>query len=259
MKREDLHVESLDGKKIFFASDFHLGAPSEESSRERELRILRWMDEIRPQAHSIFLMGDIFDFWFEYRHAVPKGFTRIQGKIAEFTDAGIPVYFFTGNHDMWMFDYFKKELNVTIYRDLVCLTTPGKRLLLGHGDGLGPGDYSYKFLKRIFRNKLCQWLFARIHPNAGIGLARFWSKHSRISNEQKKENSFRGDKEYLLQYCRSIEEEEHFDFYVFGHRHLPLDVEINSSSRYINLGEWVTQNTFAVFDGDTIELKTYEG
>jgi len=259
MNTEDLHIGSLQGKKLFFASDFHLGAPTEETSKEREARIVRWLEEIRPEAHSIFLMGDIFDFWFEYKHAIPRGFVRLQGKIAEFTDAGIPVYFFTGNHDMWMFDYFKKELNVTIFRDLVRLKTGNKRLLLGHGDGLGPGDYSYKILKRIFRNRVCQWLFARIHPNAGIGLAKFWSQHSRISNDQKQEDQFRGDDEYLLQYCREMEKTEHFDYYIFGHRHLPLDVGINADSRYVNLGEWVSQCTYAVFNGETTQLITYEG
>lgn len=257
MNAETLHIEPLEGKKLFFASDFHLGAPDHASSREREARIVQWLEKIRPKAHTIFLMGDIFDFWFEYRHAVPKGFVRLQGKLAELSDAGVRIAMFTGNHDMWMFDYFPREFNIPVYRDLVILETEHKRLLIGHGDGLGPGDYSYKLLKKVFRNRVCQWLFARIHPNAGIGIARYWSSRSRISNAKKQEDTFRGEDEYLLQYCREVNNNKHFDYYVFGHRHLPLDIEVSKGSRYINLGEWVTQNTYGVFDGQHLELKTY--
>lgn len=258
MNPETIVIDQLGGKKLYFASDFHLGAPTYQLSREREDRVVQWMESIRPDVHTLFLMGDIFDFWFEYQHAIPKGFARLQGKLAEFTDSGIPVVFFTGNHDMWMFDYFTTEFNIPVYRDLLVLEVQNRKLLIGHGDGLGPGDYSYKFLKKVFRNRACQWLFARLHPNAGIGIAKFWSKNSRISNSKKEEDAYMGDKEYLLQYCRKIEEGQHYDYYVFGHRHLPLNVEINERSRYINLGEWVTQNTYAVYDGVTMEIKTYE-
>jgi UDP-2,3-diacylglucosamine hydrolase len=258
MKPDQIVIDKLDGKKLYFASDFHLGAPSHEKSREREAKIVRWLESVRHDAHTIFLMGDIFDFWFEYQHAIPKGFARLQGKLAELTDAGLPVVFFTGNHDMWMFNYFTEEFNIPVYRDLLELHVGNKQLLIGHGDGLGPGDYSYKFLKKIFRNKACQWLFARLHPNTGIGVARFWSRRSRISNGKKEEDTFKGDQEYLLQYCRKVEQEKHYDYYVFGHRHLPLNVKINEHSRYINLGEWVSQYTYATFDGQHMELQTYE-
>jgi UDP-2,3-diacylglucosamine hydrolase len=244
-------------KKIYFASDFHLGVPNYASSLEREKRIIIWLDQIKRDAHSIYLLGDIFDFWFEYKHAIPKGFIRFQGKLAELRDAGIPIYFFTGNHDMWMFDYFTKELDIVIYREPQILQINDKVLLIGHGDGLGPGDSMYKIQKKFFNSKVCQWLFARIHPNLGMSIAQLWSKQSRLANT-KREEKFNGEEnEFLLSYCKTIEKETHHDFYVFGHRHLPLDLEVGVNSRYINLGEWVHFNTYAEFDGQAVALKTY--
>ncbi len=245
------------GKKIFFASDFHLGVPNAEESLARERRIVRWLDSIKSEAQSVYLMGDIFDFWFEYKHVIPKGFIRLQGKLAEFTDSGIPVTFFTGNHDMWMFDYFKKELNITIHRDPVLLHVNDQKILIGHGDGLGPGDTTYKILKWFFNSGFCQWLFGWIHPNVGMGIAHFWSRRSRISNI-KREEKFKGEEnEFLLTYCKDLEKKDHHDFYIFGHRHLPLDLKVSENSRYINLGEWVNFNTYAAYDGKQLELKTF--
>lgn len=244
-------------KKIFFASDFHLGVPDYDQSLARERKIVRWLDSVKHEAHSIYLMGDIFDFWFEYKHAIPKGFIRLQGKLAELTDTGIPVIFFTGNHDMWMFDYFTKELNIPIHRNPIELEINAQKFLIGHGDGLGPGDSSYKILKKFFNSLLCQWLFARIHPNLGIGIAHFWSRKSRISN-MKREEKFQGEEnEFLLTYCKELEQKLHHDFYVFGHRHLPLDLKVSDNSRYVNLGEWVHFNTYAEYDGKEIHLKTF--
>lgn len=245
------------GKKVFFASDFHLGVPDAVSSLEREKRIVSWLENIKHEAHHIFLMGDIFDFWFEYKHTIPKGFIRLQGKLAELSDAGIPISFFTGNHDMWMFDYFQKEMGITIYRKPEILKVGDQKLLIGHGDGLGPGDTTYKILKKFFNSKLCQWLFARIHPNLGIAIANRWSRKSRINNTKGDEHFLGEDKEFLVVYCNDVEKQEHHDFYIFGHRHLPLDIAIGDTSRYINLGEWVHHNTYAVYDGNTVELKTY--
>jgi UDP-2,3-diacylglucosamine hydrolase len=244
-------------KKIYFASDFHLGVPDHPSSLEREKRIIHWLNSIRYDAHSIYLVGDIFDFWFEYKHAIPKGFIRFQGKLAELRDAGIPIYFFTGNHDMWLFDYFTKELGIVIYREPLELSINNKKFLIGHGDGLGPGDTIYKIQKKFFNSKVCQWLFARIHPNLGMGIAQVWSKHSRIANT-KREEKFNGEEnEFLLTYCREVENTNHHDFYIFGHRHLPLDLAVASNSRYLNLGEWVHFNTYGEFDGDVVSLKTF--
>jgi UDP-2,3-diacylglucosamine hydrolase len=245
------------GKGIYFASDFHLGVPDKEGSRTREAKIVRWLKGCQKDAAAIILAGDIFDFWFEYRRSIPKGFIRLQGKIAEITDSGIPVIFFTGNHDMWMFDYFPEELGVTIYRSPQVIQMNGKKLLVGHGDGLGPGDFNYKILKKIFSNRFCQWAFARVHPNLGIGLANYWSSKSRISNSEGVDD-FDEKTDFLLNYCLSMEAKEHFDFYIFGHRHIPIKKKVGEESWYINLGEWVTSAHYARFDGLTVELIPYE-
>ena len=251
-------IPDLQHKKIFFASDFHLGVPNHEVSVAREKKIIAWLDSIKNEAHTIYLLGDIFDVWFEYKHAIPKGHIRLQGKLAELRDAGIPIVFFTGNHDMWMFDYFPKELGIPVYRDPLVLEVGSQRLLIGHGDGLGPGDHTYKILKKFFNSSFCQWLFARLHPNLGIGIANRWSKSSRLTN-MKREDGYQGnEKEFLWVYCNEIEQKQHHDYYIFGHRHLPLDLPIGEHSRYINLGEWVNFSTYAVYDGKTVALKTFD-
>jgi UDP-2,3-diacylglucosamine hydrolase len=241
-------------KKIYFASDFHLGAPSYESSLEREKRIVAWLEEVRVDAAEIFLIGDVFDFWFEYKRAIPKGFVRLQGKIAEITDSGIPVHWFIGNHDMWIFDYIPKELGVKMYKTEIEREFFGKKFMIGHGDGLGPGDRGYKFIKKVFRNKVCQWMFARLHPNFGIGLANFLSRKSRVSTGQADATFYGEDKEMLIQFCKSKLTEKHIDYFVFGHRHLPIEFELSANSKYINIGDWITYFSYAVFDGEKLEL-----
>ena len=246
------------GKKIYFASDFHLGVPNYESSRRREKILVDWLDSIKVDAQEVYLVGDLFDFWFEYKFTVPKGYVRFLGKIAELTDSGIPVHFFTGNHDMWMFDYLPQEIGVEIHRDNITRDFNGKRFYIGHGDGLGPGDRKYKFLKNFFASKTCQWLFARIHPNLGMGIANMWSKNSRITNIKDGEEFLGDENEWLYIYSKEILEKEHFDYFIFGHRHLVLDLPIKgTSSRYVNLGEWATGNPhFASFDGESLTLQS---
>lgn len=244
--------------KIYFASDFHLGVPSFEKSREREDRIVRWLDHIKQDAAELYLMGDVFDFWFEYNTAVPRGFVRFLGKLAELCDMGIKVTLFKGNHDMWMFGYLKKEIGVSIVPDELVLERNGKRFFLHHGDGLGPGDRKYKFLKKMFRSAFCQWLFARLHPNLGIGIALRWSRNSRISNG-KKEQRKQDEQEWLIVYSKETLVHTYYDYLIFGHRHLPLDVPLGKGSRYINLGEWINYNTYAVFDGQTVQLLEWKG
>lgn len=242
--------------KIYFVSDFHLGAYPVETSRDRERRIVSWLDSIKSDAKALYLMGDVFDFWFEYATVVPRGYIRFIGKLAELADLGVEVIFFKGNHDMWMFGYFVEELGARIVSDELIVEMDGKKLYLHHGDGLGQGDRSYKLLKKVFRSRLCQWLFARLHPNLGIGIAQRWSKHSRIANDTKEE--FLGeDKEWLIQYAKKIEEKEHHDYYIFGHRHLPYDYQIAPYSRVINLGEWINFDTYAVWDGEELLLKEW--
>jgi UDP-2,3-diacylglucosamine hydrolase len=243
--------------KLYFASDFHLGTGTFEKYREREARLVRWLDSIKHDAAEIFLMGDVFDFWFEYKTVVPKGYIRFLGKLAELSDAGVKLYFFKGNHDMWMFDYFQRELNATIISDELVIERNGKKFYLHHGDGLGPGDAFYKVLKKIFRSGLCQWLFARIHPNFGVGIANYWSRSSRVAGE-KNENHKPGQQQWLITYSRELLKTHFYDYFIFGHRHMPLQVQLNDKSCYINLGEWILKNSYAVFDGETVTLNYFE-
>lgn len=222
--------------------------------------MVAWLEHIRDDAEEIYLMGDLFDFWFEYKHVVPRGFVRVLGKIAELSDAGIPIYLFTGNHDMWIFDYLPGELGITLIREPIVKEFNGQKFFLGHGDGLGPGDHGYKAIKKIFSNRFFQWCFARLHPNFGIGMANFWSRKSRNShrNQTKEPDHFLGeDQEWLVQFCLEKIKEEHFDFFVFGHRHLVIDHPIGKHSRYINLGDWFTQCNYTVFDGEKLEMKVF--
>ena len=244
-------------KKIFFLSDFHLGAPDVTVSLEREKKIIRFLDRIKNEAAEIFILGDLFDFWYEYRKVVPKGYVRILGKLAEITDAGIPVYFFVGNHDMWMNDYFQKELNIQVYFEPKEFIYNGRRFLIGHGDGLGSGDHGYKFIKKVFRNKTCQWIFGILPPYIGMGIAGYFSRKSRAQTGQSDEVFLGEDKEWLIQYCKGELSKKHYHYFVFGHRHLPLDIKLADDSRYLNLGDWIKYDSYAVFDGQDMVLKYY--
>ena len=242
------------GDKIYFASDFHLGVPSKEKSRERELLLVAWLEKISADAKEVYLVGDLFDFWYEYKTVIPKGFVRFQAKIAELCDNGIQVHIFIGNHDMWMFKYFEEELGVIMHREPIERELNGKKFFIGHGDGLGPGDHSYKFIKKVFANPLCIWLFKWIHPDIGVGLANFWSGRSREANLADDEIYHGDEKEWLLQFCKTKLETAHFDYFIFGHRHLVLDKEVGNNSRYINLGAWFKEPHFAVWDGQELKL-----
>ena len=243
--------------KIYFASDFHLGAHPRSATREREARIVAWLDYIKSDAAELYLMGDVFDFWFEYATVVPRGYIRFLGKLAELADADVKITLFKGNHDMWMFGYLKNELGARIVNDELIIERSGKTFYLHHGDGLGPGDRTYKILKKIFRSHFCQWLFARLHPNLGIGIAQRWSAHSRLASGGKEK--FQGEaNEWLAVYAKELLEHQRYDYFIFGHRHLPIDLALPKRSRYINLGEWINYNTYAVFDGSELELKTWQ-
>jgi UDP-2,3-diacylglucosamine hydrolase len=248
----------IQNKHIYFISDFHLGVPDHTSSLEREKRIVKFLESVEEKMHSLFLVGDVFDFWFEHRYSVPKGYVRLLGKLAQLNDKGIPIHLFSGNHDMWMYDYLTKEIGAKIYHEPIQLTMLGKSFYIGHGDGLGPGDYGYKFIKKIFRNKICQWLYARFHPNFSFALAQFLSKRSRAVTGESDAHFLGEEKEWLYIYCKELETILHHDYYIFGHRHLPLDLKVNENSRYVNLGDWLKYNTYAVFDGIDLKLLNYE-
>ena len=246
-------------KKVYFLSDFHLGVPDAEKSRQREKLIVQFLDEAKKDAHTIFLVGDMFDFWFEYRTVVPKGFVRLLGKLAELADSGIQLHFFVGNHDMWMGDYFQKELNIPVYYEPQTFTFNNCSFYIAHGDGLGPGDRGYKALKKVFRSRVSQWMFGILPPVIGIGTANFFSRKSRKAQEHIEEVFLGEENEWLLTYSRGLLKKETFNFFVFGHRHLPIDYRLSPESRYINLGEWINFQTYAAFDGCNLELKSYTG
>ena len=242
------------GKKIYFASDNHLGAPNLEESLVREKKFVSWLDTIKKDAEAVFLVGDIFDFWFEYNEVVPKGFTRTLGKLAEISDAGIPIHYFTGNHDMWLVDYFQKELNLTVHNKSKIFTINDKKFFVGHGDGLGPGDKSFKIMKKIFKNSFFNWCFRCVHPDLGIKLGKYLSNKSRLKSSLEDLKFNGNENEWLTKYCKEKLKNEHYDYFIFGHRHIPLEIELSPNSTYINLGDWITHFSYAVFDGHQVLL-----
>ena len=247
------------GKKIYFSSDNHLGAPTVEQSLPREKKFVAWLDEIKDDAVAIFLLGDLFDFWHEYKTVIPKGFTRTFGKLVEITDAGIPIYYFVGNHDLWMNGYFEEELNIPVFHKPQQFRFNDTKFFIGHGDGLGPFDKGFKRMKKVFTNPIAKWLFRWLHPDIGMRIGQYFSvKNKMISGGEK--ITFLGDKkEWLAQYAKQKLETEHFDYFVFGHRHLPLEIALNKKSTYVNLGDWINYYTYAVFDGEKLFLKKYSG
>ena len=244
-------------KKIYFASDQHFGAPTSELSFPREQKFVAWLDEIKGDAEAIFLLGDLFDFWFEYKTVVPKGFIRVLGKLAEIRDSGIPIYFFVGNHDLWMEDYFQKELNIPVFHDNQEYTFGDKTFLIGHGDGKAPGDLGYKRMKKIFTNSFFKWLFRWLHPDIGVRLAQYLSvKNKLISGDE--DVTFLGeDNEWLILYSKRKLENKHYNYLIFGHRHLPMKLTVGENAEYVNLGDWITYFTYGVFDGENLEIKKY--
>ena len=251
------HITVPEGKKIYFSSDNHLGAPTQKESLPREKKFVAWLDEIKDDAAAIFLLGDLFDFWFEYKKVVPKGFTRTLGKLAEISDSGIPIYYFVGNHDLWMNGYFEKELNIPVFHRPQEFFFNKTSFLIGHGDGLGPGDKGYKRMKKVFTNSFSKWLFRWLHPDLGVKLAQYMSVKNKLISGNEDEKFLGEDKEWLIQYCKRKLQENHRDYFVFGHRHLPLEIDLKPNSKYINLGDWISYYTFGVFDGEKMELKKY--
>ncbi len=245
-------------KKIYFLSDFHLGAPNAAASLEREKKIVRFLHNAQQDAAVIFIVGDLFDFWYEYRTVVPKGYTRILGKLASITDSGIPIHFFVGNHDMWMKNYFQQELNIPVYFEPKEFVFNNQKFWVGHGDGLGPGDHGYKFIKKIFRNPVCQWLFGILPPAVGVGLANYLSRRSRAMTGQTDAVFLGEEKEWLITYCKEVLKQQQYDYFIFGHRHLPIDFALTPNSRYINLGDWIRYDSYAVFNGQQLELCYYK-
>jgi len=249
-------ITTSENKKIYFASDQHLGAPTPKASLPREKKFVAWLDTIKEDAGTIFLLGDLFDFWFEYKTVVPKGFVRVLGKLAELKDAGIDIYFFVGNHDLWMRDYFQKELNIPVFHKPQEFDINGKIFLIGHGDGLGPNDHGYKRMKKVFTFPFFKWLFRWLHPDIGVRLGHYFSVKNKLISGDEDARFLGEENEWLALYCRRKLTEKHYDFFVFGHRHLPLEIELNNNSTYINLGDWIQYFTYGEFM-KTFKLKEF--
>ena len=255
----DIYKISLEaGKKIYFASDQHFGVPDFQKSRKREQRFLNWLNLIKSDAQVLFLLGDLFDFWFEYKHVVPKGFVRILGKLAELSDGGIKIIFFTGNHDLWMNDYLQKEIGVELFTKNQSFEINHKKFLIGHGDGLGPGDKGYKRLKRVFAYPFNQWLFRWLHPDLGMAFGQYLSTKNKLISGDTDVKFLGEENEWLVQYAKKKLEQTQYDYFVFGHRHLPLEIQLTENSKYINLGDWISYFTYAEFDGNLTQLKQFE-
>ena len=251
-----ISIQTSENNKVYFASDQHFGAPTYEASLSREKKFVAWLDEVKKDAEVIFLLGDLFDFWFEYNTVVPKGFVRILGKLAEIRDTGIHIYFFVGNHDLWMRGYFEKELNIPVFFKPQEFNINGKSFLIGHGDGLGPGDKGYKRMKKILKLPLFQWLFRWLHPDLGMKLGQYISLKNKLISGNKDVKFLGNDNEWLVQYCQKKLTQQHYDYFIFGHRHLPLNIQLNENSRYINLADWIQYFTYGEFI-KTFKLKEY--
>ncbi|WP_321825987.1 UDP-2,3-diacylglucosamine diphosphatase [Maribacter dokdonensis] len=251
------NIELPAGKKVYFASDNHLGAPTMKESRVRELKFVRWLDTVKKDAGVIFLMGDLFDFWFEYKTVIPKGFTRTLGKLAELSDAGIQIHYFVGNHDLWMNGYFEEELNIPVYHKPQQYTINGTSFFIGHGDGLGPDDKGFKRMKKVFTNPVAKWFFKWLHPDLGVRLAKHLSVSNKLISGDDDAKFLGNDKEWLVLYAKRKLESQHFDHFIFGHRHLPLEIELKNDSMYTNLGDWIKYYTYAEFDGSKLSLKEF--
>jgi UDP-2,3-diacylglucosamine hydrolase len=250
-------MRKIDGN-VYFVSDCHFGVPNSSDSLLREKLLVKWLDSIKEKANYIILLGDVFDFWFEYKHVVPRGYTRLFGKFAELSDMGIKFIYFTGNHDLWVKNYFVDEFNFEMVRSSQTYLINGKKVFIGHGDGIGPKDVGYKIMKWLFDARFNRWVYSRLHPNFAFWLALFVSSKSRAANGNMDEIYHGEEKERLLQFARKTLLIEHFDYFIFGHRHLALEIEIAPNSKYINTGEWIKSFSFAQTENDEIVLKSFK-
>ena len=247
-------------KNIYFLSDAHLGSRAIPHGRTQERRLVRFLDSIKHKATAVYLLGDIFDFWYEYKMVVPKGYTRLLGKISELTDLGVEVHFFIGNHDIWCGDYLQQECGVILHKEPATVEWGDKVFMLAHGDCLGDPSKKFKMLRSIFHNKLCQRLFSALHPRWGMEFGLSWAKNSRMKHEREGgEPPYMGeDKEYLVVYAKEyLKTHADINYFIFGHRHIELDLMLNRNSRVLILGDWISQFTYAVFDGEHLFLENY--
>lgn len=254
---QQINLQLEAGKMVYFASDQHLGAPNEAESRVREVRFVSWLDEIKEDCQVLFLLGDLFDFWYEYKQVVPRGFVRVLGKLAELSDSGIKIYFFSGNHDLWMRDYLEKEIGAEVFHDRKHFQINQTKFFIAHGDGLGPGDKGYKRMKKLFRNKVARFFFSLLHPDFAVWLGIYMSRKNKLISGDEDVKFLGEENEWLALYAKRKLEQEHFDYFVFGHRHMPMEIQVGENSVYTNLGDWVDHFTYGVFDGNKLRLETH--
>ena len=247
-------MATINKKKIYFASDFHLGSPDKQSSLIREKKICTWLDSIKEEASEIYLVGDIFDFWFEYKNVIPKGFERLKGTLANLTDSGIKIHFFPGNHDLWTFGYLQNELGLIVHYKPLITNINNKTFYITHGDGLGQGGNSFKILKAIFSNSICQQLFSMIHPSIGVYIAQLWSKRSRLKGENINKDKL---KESLISHSKIILQNKNINYFIYGHIHEPIEIDLSPSSKYINLGDWITHFSYLEFHENNLLFKYF--
>ena len=255
--RPTMNITLAPHRKVYFASDQHFGAPDAASSQKREELFIRWLEQIKTDAQVLFLMGDLFDFWHEWKHVIPRGHLPVLAKLLDLKAAGVEIYFFTGNHDLWMRDFFEKEMGIPVFREKIRVQINDQRFLLAHGDGLGPGDKGYKRMKKLFTNPAAQWAFRWLHPDISMRIAQYLSqKNKMISGEEDK--AFLGeDREFLILYAKEKLKTEQVDYFVFGHRHLPMILPLQPNSFYVNLGDWITYFTYGEYDGKLFTLNTF--
>jgi UDP-2,3-diacylglucosamine hydrolase len=243
-----------DSGKIFFASDFHLGLNAGAPPLDREKKVVAWLNDAASEAAEIYLLGDVFDFWWEYRLVVPKGFTRFLGTVSSITDSGIPVHFFTGNHDMWIGNYLSKECGITLHTSPFTTSYNGKKFYIAHGEGLGTRSTGFKILLKIFHNKPLRIMYSALHPSIGVGLGHRWSLNSRLGKGIT--TNFMGeDKEDLIRYSRTLLEKEKIDYFIYGHRHLAMTFTMKDGAEIVFLGDWITNSSFAEWNGNSLTLR----
>ena len=248
-------------KKIYFASDAHLGARFLKDPLATERRLTRWLDSVKREAAAIWFLGDMFDYWYEYKYVVPKGHTRFLGKLAELSDMGVEIHFFIGNHDIWMFDYLPREIGAVIHRDTLTVDLLGKRFFLGHGDEVDYRSRAFRLMRRVFRNRFCQWLYAGIHPRWTFGFALGWSLSSRRSGlEKQEEREYQGEAgEYLVAIAKEyLKTHPDINFFIFGHRHIMLDLMLSRTARILIAGDWMRYCSYIVWDGENLFLEQFE-
>ncbi len=256
MRDKIISLPPINGR-VCFLSDCHFGLPDWPESRKREERLTAFLDSIAAEVTHLFLLGDVFDFWFEYKDVVPKHCLRFLGRLAELADRGVQVYYILGNHDMWSFSYIQEEVGLTQIKGMVDVEINGKRVRMGHGDALDPKDYGYHLIKWIYAQPFNQRLFAMLHPRQSFALARAVSMKSRRAHEEA-DKVFLGEKEPIIRYCREVLEQTHFDYFIFGHRHLPADYPLTEDSRYFNTGDWLHHDSYLMLHEGEAVLSHFE-